>query len=450
MPGLLDILQSLLAQPQQAQMPAAAGIAPSRFDGPGALSDPGIQAALAGQSRTLAPSAPVQPQQAQTAPSPAPMPQSAPASPQGGNGGGLGDFLGGLIAPQRAGRNRTVSWLQQQGLDEGTATLLAGNKGALQKYLIDRSMGNASEFDQRAQAAQRFGLSGEEAQQFVLTGKLDGDKDLINAGKGRLYDPNTGQWLTAPDMGTDAPTVQSFYDENGMEYKAQWNPQKREWEPVGGSKVPSDGVTVTSPDGTVMQLGGSGQKLTEGQSKDVAYYTQGADANARLSELEGQLTDFSQQKAELLPLGIGNYLRTPEFRQAKQAGERFLTSVLRKETGAAVTAEEWNRYGPMFLPVPGDDPTTLQQKRRAREVALLAIRSGLGTAEAIAAANRITLGLPDDRNLTPMPGRPMNEADSRNQRSGGGLGAPSIGTVEDGYRFKGGDPGNPNSWERVQ
>lgn len=218
-----------------------------------------------------------------------------------------------------------------------------------------------------------------------------------------VFDPQNRQPVyTAPGDGS-APTVQTFYDDMGREYKAEW--RDGDWRQVGGAKPPSGGVTVTSPDGTTMTLGGSGGgKITEQQGKDIVYYTQGTDANTRLADLESELTDFAQANTGLIPLGIGNYLRTPEYRQASVAAERFLSAVLRKETGAAVTDTEWNRYGPMFLPIPGDDDGTIQQKRRAREVALLAIRSGLGTAEAIIEANRIILGLPEkELPLTPHP-----------------------------------------------
>jgi hypothetical protein len=34
--------------------------------------------------------------------------------------------------------------------------------------------------------------------------------------------------------------------------------------------------------------------------------------------------------------------------------------------------------------------------------------------------------------------------------TGQGAGAPAIGTVSKGYRFKGGNPADRNSWEKVQ
>lgn len=197
--------------------------------------------------------------------------------------------------------------------------------------------------------------------------------------------------------------------------------------PLNTKKVtPSNGITV-APDGTVT-IGG-GQKMTEGQSKDITYYTSGTDANVTLSDLEGQLTDWTQENVGMIPLGLGNYFRDPKFQQAKVAADRFLASILRKETGAAVTEKEFEYYGGMFLPVPGDDPETLQLKRRMRDVALEGIRAGMGTAEAIGTAmGQRVGGSPGE--LTPRPGS-----------------GPEVGTEENGYRFKGGNPSDPNSWE---
>jgi hypothetical protein len=157
------------------------------------------------------------------------------------------------------------------------------------------------------------------------------------------------------------------------------------------------GLTVTTnPDGTTtVQQGGSGGKLTEAQGKDLGFYTRGAQANLGLATLEGQLTDLVQQNAGAAPLGLGNYMRSPEFRQAKVEADNFLTALLRKDTGAAITDGEFNLYGPMFLPIPGDDPATIALKRQKRATALLGLRSGLGTAEIVAASNEAALGLPD-------------------------------------------------------
>lgn len=156
-----------------------------------------------------------------------------------------------------------------------------------------------------------------------------------------------------------------------------------------------NGLTVTTnPDGTTtVTQGGSGLKLTEAQGKDIGFYTRGLQANSGLDGLEGQLTDWAQQNTDKVPLGLGNAFRSPEFRQAKVEADNFLAAILRKDTGAAITDNEFDLYGPMFLPQPFDDPATIQLKRQKRATALLALRSGLGTAEIVAAANEASLGL---------------------------------------------------------
>lgn len=146
-------------------------------------------------------------------------------------------------------------------------------------------------------------------------------------------------------------------------------------------------------------------KLTEQQSKDLVYYQRGKEAldlfegDVRLSE-QGEIVQDGDGK----PMGealtqmmgatlgqipvVGNYLKSPEYRQAENLAKNFLASVLRKDTGAAVTKPEFELYGAMFLPTPGDDDKTLAYKSKMRQVAIDAIRSGLGTAEAILQARQ--------------------------------------------------------------
>lgn len=159
---------------------------------------PAPQAAPSGAMQP--PAAPQAPDQMQTA-------STAPSG--GGFMGGLGDAIGGLFNPKGAQKNRTVQLLMQDGLDEGTATLVAQDKTSLNHYLRQRAFGEgpkADEYQQRSQVAQQFGLSGDEAKSFILTGNMP-DKTQPNRPtavvNGKVVDTNTGQVIGDYGSGND-------------------------------------------------------------------------------------------------------------------------------------------------------------------------------------------------------------------------------------------------------
>lgn len=161
-----------------------------------------------------------------------------------------------------------------------------------------------------------------------------------------------------------------------------------QWNPGGASESTGAGGA------------GGGLKLTEGQSKDLVYLRRGSEANKLLETLANNMTAGHGQQGAMrgaadvflrgLP-GVGdstavNSLVSSERQQAEQAAKEFLSAVLRKDTGAAITSQEIDIYGHTYLPQPGDSPQVLQQKARAREIALEAIATGLGPERAAMAA----------------------------------------------------------------
>lgn len=158
----------------------------------------------------------------------------------------------------------------------------------------------------------------------------------------------------------------------------------------------TDADIEVGADGSIRMKTG---KLTEVQSKDIGFFNRGAAAEIDLRDREEALIDFRSKNGGNVPL-VGNYLKSPEYRAAEVPARQFLAAILRKDTGAAVTDREFELYGNMFLPVPGDDAETMAAKRRARAIALKSIRTGLGTAEALADAYP---ELFDRKSLEPKP-----------------------------------------------
>lgn len=178
-----------------------------------------------------------------------------------------------------------------------------------------------------------------------------------------------------------APVTRQIKQPDGSEVVVQWNPDTRRWDPL---EAPSGGEAVRP----------KGVKLTEQQSKDLIYYNRGLQALETFDPVSAAYASGMDQIASRVP--GGNYVVSEDFQRAKQAGDNFLTSILRKDTGAAITNQEQDIYGRVFLPQPGDKPAVLAQKQEARRQAIDALRGGLGPAEVLALGQRLTTRQPGE------------------------------------------------------
>jgi len=123
--------------------------------------------------------------------------------------------------------------------------------------------------------------------------------------------------------------------------------------------------------------------LSEAQGKSAQFFYRGDAANKILEPIEAELTSLIGSATEVLPEQLESFFQSDDYQRARQAGREFIASILRKDTGAAVTDQEFALYGPMFLPQPGDGAPVLAQKREARRRALDAIRLGMGDAAVV-------------------------------------------------------------------
>lgn len=146
------------------------------------------------------------------------------------------------------------------------------------------------------------------------------------------------------------------------------------------------------------------------------------------------LGTFAQSSLLKGPL---EYFKGQDVKGLEQAQRQFVQAVLRKESGATITPDEFSTNAAKYFPQPGDGPDVLAQKAQARAQAV----AGL-TAEGGRANDRVA-----SQGYQAPAGGGVKSGGVPGAVAGGG---PKVGTLEDGHMFVGGDPSNPNSWKKVK
>jgi hypothetical protein len=144
--------------------------------------------------------------------------------------------------------------------------------------------------------------------------------------------------------------------------------------------------------------------------------------SGRLAALDIAKQDIALAKKIMMPRGEKSMTASltgdwnvpfTEGRRAKTAMRRSLDTLAKYKTGAAMNESEAENYLETYMPKPGDSQAEAADKFLRFEQFIEESFKRSGT--------------------TPNIGQ-----------------GPQPGDIEDGYRFKGGNPGDPNNWEKVQ
>lgn len=228
----------------------------------------------------------------------------------------------------------------------------------------------------------------------------------------------------------------------------------------GAPKQASEGITLGYDEQgrPIVSMGGSGKPPTEMNQKYEQFFTRGRSANTILDRLDTALAKPERYIAEYGPQVAQDYLNSEEFKLAKNAADNFLVTIIRPDTGAAVTKQEFDIYGSIFLPRPNDTPAIIAQKQEARRTALEALKAGMKPEQILRTArpelfdgtSTVPKGVDDQTANTLLALQGRGKGTDGRDKGGAGAAKYKPGYTEDGYRFKGGDPTKAENWEKVQ
>jgi hypothetical protein len=150
----------------------------------------------------------------------------------------------------------------------------------------------------------------------------------------------------------------------------------------------ADGIYERRPEGLVLLKDAKGvplkanareRPITEYQGKNALYGSRATQADTALLALEDKISTVglsTKQSLQSVPvvggiLGAGaNVALSANQQRVEQAQRNFVNAVLRQESGAVISDQEFENARKQYFPQPGDKPAVIAQKRQNRKTAI--------------------------------------------------------------------------------
>jgi hypothetical protein len=188
-------------------------------------------------------------------------------------------------------------------------------------------------------------------------------------------------------------------------------PMQKFIKPKSGESALDDLIKMTSLKHTQAETAKINQDLLEGKK------VSGDQANAatfakRMGEAENVFSNLSSEGSD--GTGVGTMIQrsslypslaeTDAFKKRDQAERNFVNAVLRRESGAAISKDEFTSAAKQYFPQPGDPQDVLAQKSENRRTALQGMQLAAGK------AMQKLDGVPASLAQAPATGKPQQAA----------------------------------------
>ena len=244
-----------------------------------------------------------------------------------------------------------------------------------------------SQQEREAEAAQiedavKIGLAAQSPEQWDALVTQAGAPDLVGQFDSREAIANQYMEVSAILKGQGGDQFRPASVDEAGQYGAQagqFGPDGRFY-PVN----PPSGMSVeTGPDGQVRVTqgpgvkGNAGKPLTEAEGRNTGFLIRAQKSGAILDQLENTGTNLRDRMSSGVPV-LGNYMVSDDYQKFDQGKRDFVNALLRRESGAVITPDEFANADKQYFPQPGDSEEVIAQKRSNRASAIAGLRVGSG------------------------------------------------------------------------